>query len=63
MLTKIEDQITYENVKFELDELEETYRVRRKKLRALLGVLKAEAGEEKGDTTDAVDVGGLTEEL
>jgi len=44
VLTKIEDGVTAESVEKELTHLENYYKARRRKLRALLGVLKEEAG-------------------
>lgn len=55
MLTKPEDKLTVASVEKELDDLETYYKARRKKLRALLGVLKEEAGstEAKGENANA----------
>lgn len=49
MLTKPEAGVTINSVTKELAELEAAYKVRRKTLRALLAVLKAEAGETESD--------------
>jgi hypothetical protein len=50
MLTDKEHGITVEAVTTDLEELEQEYRIMRRRLRALLAVLQAEAATEgKGD--------------
>ena len=51
MLTGLKtDDLTIETVAAELENLEADYRARKRKLRALLGVLHAEAADEPCET-------------
>ncbi len=54
MLTGLKtDNLTIETVAAELENLEADYRARKRKLRALLGVLQVEAGDKDDEPADS----------